>query len=163
VELYGNLVIKVVSLINHINGNINNKKDIMNTNNMTRTEAYNTIKSMGLQDACFKKFGKNFTMCKTADLIALIEAHKDSEEKVPVIQPAPIAATQHESYVDVAARAAITRMTEILVKNGQFNEYESEEVLSTLGGALNVTLVEDKSESPYSDNEIDTMFDDMGI
>lgn len=127
----------------------------MNTNNMTRIEAYNTIKSMGLQDACFKKFGKNFTICKTADLIALIEAHKDSEEKVP--------ATQHESYVDVAARAAITRMTEILVKNGQFNEYESEEVLSTLGGALNVTLVEDKSESPYSDNEIDTMFDDMGI
>ena len=133
----------------------------MNTNNMTRIEAYNTIKSMDLQDACFKKFGKNFTMCKTADLIALIEAHKDSEEKVPVIQPAPIAATQHESYVDVAARAAITRMTEILVKNGQFNEYEEEEVLSILGGE--VTLVEDKSESPYSDNEIDTMFDDMGI
>lgn len=135
----------------------------MNTNNMTRTEAYNTIKSMGLQDACFKKFGKNFTMCKTADLIALIEAHKDSEEKVPATQSAPIADTQHESYVDVAARAAITRMTEILVKNGQFNEYESEEVLSILGGALNVTPVEDKSESPYSDNEIDTMFDDMGI
>lgn len=135
----------------------------MNTNNMTRTEAYNTIKSMGLQDACFKKFGKNFTMCKTADLITLIEDHKDSEEKVPATQSAPTAATQHESYVDVAARAAITRMTEILVKNGQFNEYESEEVLSTLGEALNVTLVEDKSESPYSDNEIDTMFDDMGI
>lgn len=130
---------------------------------MSRMEAYNTIKSMGLQDACFKKFGKNFTMCKTADLIALIEAHKDSEEKVPATQSATTAATQHESYVDVAARAAITRMTEILVKNGQFNEYESEEVLSILGGALNVTLVEDKSESPYSDNEIDTMFDDMGI
>lgn len=133
----------------------------MNTNNMTRIEAYNTIKSMGLQDACFKKFGKNFTMCKTADLIALIEAHKDSEEKAPATQSAPIAVTQHENYVDVAVRAAITRMVEFLEENGQFNEYEKEEVLSILGGE--VTLVEDKSESPYSDNEIDTMFNDMGI
>ena len=37
---------------------------------MSRMEAYAEIKRRGLQDACLKKFGKNFTMCKTADLIA---------------------------------------------------------------------------------------------
>lgn len=42
---------------------------------MSRMEAYNAIKSMGLQDACVKKFGKNFTMCKTTDLIALIQSN----------------------------------------------------------------------------------------
>ena len=46
---------------------------------MSRAEAYNAIKSMGLQDACVKKFGKNFTMCKTADLIALIQSNGASK------------------------------------------------------------------------------------
>lgn len=39
---------------------------------MSRTEAYNAIKARGLQDECVKRFGKNFTMCKTQDLIDLL-------------------------------------------------------------------------------------------
>lgn len=39
---------------------------------MSRAEAYNAIKSRGLQDECVKRFGKNFTMCKTQDLIDLL-------------------------------------------------------------------------------------------
>lgn len=39
---------------------------------MSRAEAYNTIKARGLQDECVKRFGKNFTMCKTQDLIDLL-------------------------------------------------------------------------------------------
>lgn len=38
---------------------------------MSRAEAYNAIKARGLQDECVKRFGKNFTMCKTQDLIDL--------------------------------------------------------------------------------------------
>lgn len=132
---------------------------------MSRMEVYNAIKNMGLQDDCFKKFGKNFTMCKTADLIALVEANKDSEKEAPATQDAFAAPAQYEGCVDVAARAAITRMTEILEKYGMFNEYEKEEILSILGGAVNATPVENKpqSEAPYSDNEIDAMFNDMDI
>lgn len=120
---------------------------------MSRMEAYAEIKRMGLQDACLKKFGKNFTMCKTADLIALVEGSKDSKEEAPAVQ--------HNGCVDIDARAAITRMVETLEENGQFNEYEKEEVLNILGGVVNLP-VEDKpqSESPYSDNEIDAMFDE---
>ena len=133
---------------------------------MSRMEAYNAIKSMGLQDACLKKFGKNFTMCKTADLIVLVEGGKDSKEEAPATQvAAPTAPAQHNGCVDVAAKAAITRMAEILEENGQFNKWEKDEVLNILGGAVNATPVEDKpqSEPPYSDNEIDAMFDDMDI
>lgn len=128
---------------------------------MSRMEAYAEIKRMGLQDACIKRFGKNFTMCKTADLIALVEGSKDSKEEAPAAQVA--APAQHNGCVDVATRAAITRMVEILEEGGVFNEYEKEEVLNILGGET--TPVEDKpqSESPYSDNEIDAMFDDIGI
>lgn len=39
---------------------------------MSRAEAYNAIKARGLQDECVKRFGKNFTMCKTQDLIDLL-------------------------------------------------------------------------------------------
>lgn len=39
---------------------------------MSRAEAYNAIKARGLQDGCVKRFGKNFTMCKTQDLIDLL-------------------------------------------------------------------------------------------
>lgn len=129
---------------------------------MSRMEAYSEIKNMGLQDACLKKFGKNFTMCKTADLIALVEGSKDSKEEAPAAQVS--APAQHNGCVDVAASAAITRMIEVLEEVGVFNEYEKEEVLNILGGVVNLP-VEDKpqSESPYSDNEIDAMFDDMGI
>ena len=138
---------------------------LTNTNNkirsgaMSRMEAYNAIKNMGLQDACLKKFGKNFTMCKTADLITLVEGSKDSKEE------ASTAPAQHNGCVDVAARAAINRMVEILEENGQFEDYKKEEVLNILGEAVNASPVEDKpqSEAPYSDNEIDAMFDDMGI
>lgn len=39
---------------------------------MSRAEAYNAIKARGLQDECVKRFGKNFTICKTQDLIDLL-------------------------------------------------------------------------------------------
>lgn len=133
---------------------------------MSRIEAYTKIKNMGLQDACLKKFGKNFTMCKTADLIALIEENKDSKEEVSTTQASVPTTTQHNDCVDVAARAAITRIAELLCCNlGSFMEYEKEEILKILGKAENAAPVENKSQlkSPYSDEEIDDMFADMKI
>lgn len=49
---------------------------------MSRAEAYNAIKARGLQDECVKRFGKNFTMCKTQDLIDLLG--KGSSKPAPV-------------------------------------------------------------------------------
>lgn len=151
---------------------------------MSRAEAYNAIKSMGLQDACVKKFGKNFTMCKTADLIALVQSNGASkpapaapkaeakaetkkEEKVeaPVNTPevsAPVAPTSNGGeYVDTVARAAISKLVEILEDNGTIEDYKKEKVLDILGGAVEVAPSEEykpKSASPYSDDEIDDMF-----
>ena len=54
---------------------------------MSRAEAYNAIKSRGLQDECVKRFGKNFTMCKTQDLIDLLgEGAPVKEEKKEVVK-----------------------------------------------------------------------------
>lgn len=131
---------------------------------MSRTEAYSAIKSMGLQDACVKKFGKNFTMCKTADLIALIQSNGGSEPD------APKAETEKNGgeCVDTVARAAISKLVEILENNGTIEDCEKEEVLDILGGAVAVSAApseeyKPKSASPYSDDEIDDMFEGMGV
>ena len=165
-----------------------NKKIRSGATNMSRMEAYNAIKSMGLQDACVKKFGKNFTMCKTADLIALVQSNSTSkpasktktkaetkkEEKVeaPVNTPevsAPVAPASNDGKcVDTVARAAISKLVEILEDNGTIEDYEKEEVLDILGGEFAVSAVpseecEPKLASSYSDSDIDSMFEGMGI
>lgn len=164
-----------------------NKKIRSGAATMSRAEAYSAIKSMGLQDACVKKFGKNFTMCKTTDLIALVQsngaakpapvapkAETKKEEKVekPVNTPeasthvAP--ASNGGECVDTVARAAISKLVEILEDNGTIEEDEKEEVLDILGGKVAVSAepseeYKPKSASPYSDDEIDDMFVGMGV
>ena len=143
---------------------------------MSRMEAYAEIKRMGLQDACLKKFGKNFTMCKTADLIALVQSNSAAKpapkaeakkEETPVNTPVAPASNGGEC-VDTVARAAISKLVEILGDNGTIEDYEKEEVLDILGGEVAVTTAtseeyKPKSASPYSDDEIDDMFNDMDI
>ena len=152
-----------------------NKKIRSGATTMSRAEAYNAIKSMGLQDACVKKFGKNFTMCKTADLIALIQSNGASkpapatpkaEAKAEAKVEAP--ASHDGECVDTVARAAISKLVEILEDNGTIEDYEKEEVLGILGGEIAVSAApsegyKPKSASPYSDDEIDDMFAGMGV
>lgn len=153
---------------------------------MSRAEVYSAIKSMGLQDACVKKFGKNFTMCKTADLIALMQSNnsaanpapaapkaetkKEEKAEAPVNTPevsAPVApASNGGECVDTVARAAISKLVEILEDNGTIEDYEKEEVLDILGGEVAAAPSEEykpKSASPYSDDEIGDMFAGMGV
>ena len=159
---------------------------------MSRAEAYSAIKSMGLQDACVKKFGKNFTMCKTADLIALIQSNGASKPAPAAPKAEAKAETKKEEKVeapantpevkcscstckvmvvsvfDTVARAAISKLVEILEDNGTIEDYEKEEVLGILGGEVAVAAVpseeyKPKSASPYSDGEIDDMFAGMGV
>lgn len=162
-----------------------NKKIRSGATAMSRSEAYNAIRSMGLQDACVKRFGKNFTICKTADLIALVEDSKDApkaapaapkaepkveakaEEKAVVETPAQAPANDGQC-VDTVARAAISKLIDILEDNGTIEDDEKEEVLNILGGTVAApsTSSEEykpKSASPYSDDEIDDMFAGMGI
>lgn len=168
-----------------------NKKIRSGATNMSRMEAYNAIKSMGLQKACVEKFGKNFTMCKTIDLIALIqsnsaaepvpaapkaeakaEAKKEEKVETPVNTPeasTPVApASNGGECVDSVARAAISKLVEILEDNGTIKYYEEEEVLGILGGKVAVSAepsegYKPKSASPYSDDEIDDMFTGMDV
>lgn len=156
-----------------------NKKIRSGAATMTRAEAYSAIKSMGLQDACVKKFGKNFTMCKTVDLIALVQSNSAAKpapaapkaeakkEETPVNTPEAPASNGGEC-VDIVARAAISKLVEILEDNGTIEDYEKEEVIGILGGKVAVSDISSRECEPelapsYSDDEIDDMFTGMGV
>lgn len=152
-----------------------NKKIRSGAATMSRAEAYSVIKSMGLQDDCVKKFGKNFTMCKTADLIVLIQsnsapkptpkAEAKKEEKVET----PVAPASNDGEcVDTVARIAISKLVGILRDNGTIEDYEEEEVINTLGGKAELNEApseecETELASSYSDDEVNDMFAGMGI
>lgn len=158
-----------------------NKKIRSGATTMSRAEAYSAIKSMDLQDACVKKFGKNFTMCKTVDLVALVQSNSASkpapaapkaeakkEEKVETPVNTPVAPASNGECVDTVARAAISRLVEILEENGTIEDYEKEEVIDILGGKAELNEAPSKECEPelassYSDDEVNDMFAGMGI
>ena len=132
---------------------------------MSRPEAYAAVKELGLQDAIAKKYGKNFTMCKTADLIAEVEkAQKPAaapkaepkkvekkEEAAPAQKPA---CKKGNEEGGCAAIKGLAILTNTLVLNGVISETEGKEVAD----ALNVELA-GAPEGTYSQAEIAAMFD----
>lgn len=152
----------------------NTNKKIKSGADMSRADAYAAIKANGLQEECVKRFGKNFTMCKTADLITLVNEKsapaKESVKETPAKEE-KVAETKKEEVkeqagtaecVDTKARAALSRLLTILTDNGTLEDDETEEIEDILGGKVEVAASEDykpSSVSPYSDDEIDGMFD----
>lgn len=122
---------------------------------MTRTEAYDAIKAKGLQAECRKRFGRNFTMCKTSDLISLIESTINLSQQEEV----------KTGCVDVQARAALTMLVGVLNEDYVIGSGVREKIFGILDGAAVTPTVSDdcksESDSPYDDNEIDDMFSGM--
>ena len=151
----------------------NANKKIRSGADMTRLNAYNAIKKHNLQEECVKRFGKNFTMCKTIDLIALVNeksvskkaepAKKESGEKVSSVKAAPVAKpVSPVECVDDKARTAIFRLLEIFSDCDIVDEDEREDIERILNGDTKESSVdENRSEckSSYSSDEIDDMFD----
>lgn len=123
-----------------------------------RKEVYDKITELGLQDECKREFGRNFTQCATADLISLVEKAGGKAALAPTLE-----AENPTEGVDTKARAAISRLAEMLYDNGSIEYDEKDEILDILGGRVEVgSPSEDykpSSASPYSDDEIDRMFD----
>lgn len=133
---------------------------------MTRKEAYDVIRKQGLQVACLKKYGKNFTVCSTNALIALIEANTPKKRSVKKTSKSKekVAPIETLKVVDVQAREAIRTLANILNNNGDLYNDEAKAILSNLDNDLTPVAQENynpDSASPYSDNEIDAMFSGM--
>lgn len=136
------------------------EKKIRSGAGMSRQEAYAKVKELGLTKAIVEKYNKNFTMCKTADLIAEIEAASKKATNVKENAPkkenkAKKPATKATVASEDKATQAITLLTNTLVNNGILSPDEGTEVVEVLGTTLSV------KESAYSAEDIDDMFKDM--
>lgn len=145
----------------------NTNKKIKSGADMSRADAYAAIKAKGLQEECIKRFGKNFTMCKTADLIALVNEKSISSTSVKKERVAETEKKESKEKtdtiecVDTKARAALSRLLTILTDNNTLEVDEVEEIEDILDDKVEVAPSEDykpSSTSPYSDDEIDRMF-----
>lgn len=121
---------------------------------MTRTEAYDAIKAKGLQAECQKRFGRNFTMCKTSDLVSLIESTINLPQQ-----------EVKTGCVDVQARAALTMLVDVLNEGYVIGSGVREKIFGILDSAAVTPTVSDdckpETDPPYDDNEIDDMFSGM--
>ena len=133
---------------------------------MSRAEAYNAIKARGLQDECVKRFGKNFTMCKTQDLIDLLK--EDSvlkEKKREVVKEKPAKKevakepVKEEKVVEAAASSegdvagALEILLEDLYGSDVIEEGTYDRVMAVLKGT------DYKEPEKMSRSEINKMFD----
>ena len=148
----------------------NTNKKIRSGAAMSRADVYAAIKAKGLQGECVKRFGKNFTMCKTVDLITLVY-EKAASKPVPAAptKGKKVAEAKEEKAkecactnegVDTKARAALSRLVTILADNCTLEDWEAGEIKDILNvkGATSEDY-KPSSASSYSDDEIDRMFD----
>lgn len=116
------------------------EKKIKSGADMSRADAYAKVKELNLAETIAEKYGKNFTMCKTAQLVAEIERADGNVAEESVGS-------------DDKAAQAITFLTSKLVDNGALSPAEGTEVVNILGSTLTV--------EEYSSEELDDMFEDM--
>lgn len=131
---------------------------------MSRAEAYNEVKRLGLQDKCKQVYGKNFTQCGTADLIALIEkagteGNKSDAPKVEEPVEAPVAEPENvsteapaQSTGDCNCAKALAALVEDLYASDAIEEETYDKVTAILKGGTY------KAPEKMSKKEIDDMF-----
>lgn len=126
---------------------------------MSRAEAYNAIKARGLQDECVKRFGKNFTMCKTQDLIDLLgegstTAAPVKEEKKEVAKE-PV--KEEKPEVTATSEGNVAGALEILLEDLYGSDAIEESTYDRAMAVLKGTSYE--APEKMSKAEINKMFD----
>ena len=114
---------------------------------MSRTEAYNAIKARGLQDECVKRFGKNFTMCKTQDLIDLLGEGSS--------KPAPV--KEEKPEVTATSEGNVAGALEVLLEDLHVSDTIEEATYNRAMAELKGT--DYKEPEKMSRSEINKMFD----
>ncbi|WEU69801.1 hypothetical protein [Kehishuvirus tikkala] len=132
---------------------------------MSRAEAYNAIKARGLQDECVKRFGKNFTMCKTQDLIDLLgEGAPVKEEKKEVVKEKPAKkevakepVKEEKPVVTATSEGNVVGALEVLLEDLYVSDVMEEDTYNRAMAVLKGTIY--KAPEKMSRSEINKMFD----
>ena len=113
---------------------------------MTRAEVYQAIKEKNLAETVKNMYGKNFTQCSTADLLAIIAASSNKEVAKPISEPVVDSNTE-------LIEKSIAKLQELLNSGSDLSDAEVFALNSFIDGTLKEALV-----SPYSEEELESMF-----
>ena len=154
----------------------NASKKIRSGAKLDRKAIIEEIKVKNLTEVVKNTYGKNYTNCKTEDLEKILNKEATSttaDTSAPVAKTAPIKketssnpamnTTNLSSYV---TKAELREVIESLLK--EMEEVEVDYVedvdidnIAIIGKVSSSNSEEEKSDSPYSSNELDDMFKDM--
>lgn len=142
---------------------------------MSRTEVITAIKENHLTEECKKVYGKNFTTCKTVDLIALLDKKKksavSSEDVIGnAIHNKVANENTEESNSALEERvnkleSTIKKMAQLLsdglntASDGEYPEDVIEELNAIANGEDLDMSSDSDSESPFSEDELRAMRD----
>ena len=146
----------------------NASKKIRSGAKLDRKAIIEEIKANNLTEVVKKTYGKNYTNCKTEDLEKILSMNntptlKEAPAKKEVPSESVIKATDLSNYV---TKAELREVIESLLKemeNVEVDYVEDVDIddIAIIGKVSSSNSEEEKSDSPYSSNELDDMFKDM--
>ena len=146
----------------------NASKKIRSGAKLDRKAIIEEIKAKNLTEVVKKTYGKNYTNCKTEDLEKIISMNntptlKEAPAKKEVPNESIMKTTDLSNYV---TKAELREVIESLLKEMEDVEVDYvEDVdidnIAIIGKVSSSNSEEEKSDSPYSSNELDDMFKDM--
>ena len=146
----------------------NASKKIRSGAKLDRKAIVEEIKAKNLTEVVKKTYGKNYTNCKTEDLEKILSMNntptlKEAPAKKEVPSESVMKTTDLSNYV---TKAELREVIESLLK--EMEEVEVDYVedvdidnIAIIGKVSSSNSEEEKSDSPYSSNELDDMFKDM--
>nr|UVN02920.1 MAG: hypothetical protein [Bacteriophage sp.] len=154
----------------------NASKKIRSGAKLDRKAIIEEIKSKNLTELVKKTYGKNYTNCKTEDLQKILNketAPATADASAPTAKAAPakkevpnkpaMKTTDLSSYV---TKAELRKVIESLLKemeDADVDYIEDVDIdnIAIIGKVSSSNSEEEKSDSPYSPNELDDMFKGM--
>ena len=124
------------------------------------------IKAKNLTEVVKNTYGKNYTNCKTEDLENILSMNntstpKEAPVKKEISNNPAIKTTDLSSYVTKAElRQVIESLLNETEKVGYVEDIDIDNI-AIIGDISSNNSEEEKSDSPYSSNELDDMFKDM--
>ena len=146
----------------------NASKKIRSGAKLDRKAIIEEIKAKNLTEVVKKTYGKNYTNCKTEDLEKILSMNntptlKEAPAKKEVSNESVIKTTDLSNYV---TKAELREVIESLLK--EMDDVEIDYVedididnIAIIGKVSSSNSEEEKSNSPYSSDELDDMFKDM--
>lgn len=130
---------------------------------MDRQEAYAEVKRLGLGDAVKATFGKNFTQCSTAALIAFLQsnkcANKPAEKAASAKENKPTTSKiekKEENHDESCCKTLIKKLCDKLVWNGVLYEEDVEDIFES-EVSVEAAIPASGNTPKYSKDELSTL------